>query len=38
VEPGETEVKVEKGEEKKFLKFNKKKHYGKNNNAAKCTE
>jgi len=34
VEPGETKVKAEEGEEKKYLtRFNKKKH-GKNNNAA----
>jgi len=29
VEPGETKVKAEEGEEKKFPKFNKKKHHGK---------
>ena len=36
VEPGETKVKAEEGEERKYLaKFNKKKH-GKNNHSAKC--
>ena len=38
VEPGETKVKAEEGEERKFpTKFNKKKH-GKNNNAARCAD
>jgi len=35
LEPGETKVKTEEGEEKKYPRFNKKKHHGKNNNAAK---
>ena len=39
VEPGDTKVKAEEGEEKIFSRFNKKKNQGRNGkNAAKCSK